>query len=227
MEKDVHTGHRARFKDRYRKEGVDSFQDHELLEMILYFGIPYRNTNETAHLLLNKFGSLSGVLEATFEDLITVKGVGENTATLINFIPDISRRYIMDKQGSNKVFTEEDIREYCINHFIGATSEHTEMLLFDAKMHMIGHVKVFDGTLCASGVTPEKLGEYIYSFRACNFVLTHNHPGGNTEPSYEDLCVTREVYLVMKAMNKHMTEHFIVTDGGCRAILGDALALYD
>ncbi len=228
MKESLHREHRKRMRGRYRKTGFDSFQDHEVIEMLLFFGIPYKNTNDIAHTLLNKFGSVSGILDASYEELIQVKGIGENAATLITMMPQFFRRYTMDKQKGGRVFDRLDlIGDYCVNHFIGVTSEHVELLLFDACMHMTDHVTVHTGSLSASSVNAEKLAEYIFGGHASNFVLAHNHPFSSSEPSGDDLHVTREIFRAFKSLNKHMIEHFIIADDRYEGILDRALEMYD
>ena len=80
----VHQGHRARQRKKLLENGPRAFADHELLEMLLYYAIPRRDTNELAHRLLERFGSLQGVFSAPVEELSTVEGVGENAAVLLS-----------------------------------------------------------------------------------------------------------------------------------------------
>ncbi len=103
MQKNVHEGHRKRLKSRFLEEGLDGFDDHQVLELLLFFSIPQKNTNVLAHELIEKYGSLSGVLEADPKDLITNKGIGENSAALISLIPALSRRYLKDRWGDRPI----------------------------------------------------------------------------------------------------------------------------
>ena len=90
----MHDGHRERLRERFLREGLDSFEDHNILELLLFYVIPRKDTNELAHLLLDRFGSLSAVLEAPYEELKTVPGIGELSASLLCLIPEISRKYL-------------------------------------------------------------------------------------------------------------------------------------
>ena len=89
MEKNLHAGHRKRLKEQVVNVGLENFSSHQILEVLLFYAIPQRDTNELAHVLLNTFGSLSGVFEASYESLLEVKGVKENTATLIKLLPQV------------------------------------------------------------------------------------------------------------------------------------------
>ena len=95
----MHKGHRDRVKNRFLNEGLDHFEDHQVLEFLLFYSIPVRDTNELAHTLIRRYGSLSAVLEADVEDLMTVPGIGKNSAVLLSLIPSLSRRYFKDKWG--------------------------------------------------------------------------------------------------------------------------------
>lgn len=220
----IHKGHRARMKTKYRQNGLDALEDHEVLEMILYYAVPYRNTNETAHKLLNTFRTLSGVFDADYEELIRMEGVGENTATLLTLIPELARRYSLDKLKPKDVFDSNDmIGRYLLNHYIGKEREHVELLLFDAKMRMIDHMTLHEGALTSSDINCEKVAELIFSNRAANYALAHNHPGGSIEPSQEDLSITRMIYRTITPLNRYMVDHFIIADGRYGRILKRSL----
>ena len=94
----VHDGHRARMKARFVRSGLDNFDDHSVLELLLFYAVPRRDVNELAHALLDHFGTLDAVFEASFEDMMRVPGVGENVATLFTLIPQVGRRYQMAKR---------------------------------------------------------------------------------------------------------------------------------
>lgn len=224
----IHAEHRRRVKEKFRESGLNSFSDHEVLELLLFFGIPYKNTNETAHKLINRFHSLSGVLDADFGELVQQDGIGENAATLLTFLPQLMRRYAIDKTEQSVIFdTPEKIGEYLVDHFIGATREQLELLLFDAKMQMIDHVTLHDGSVSSVAVNPEKIAELLFSKRASNFVLAHNHPSGGTEPSAEDLSATRKLYRAFIPFNKYLVEHIIVSGDKYERILSRALDIFN
>ena len=86
MSDSIHKGHRQRMKDRFLQEGLDHFSDIQVLELLLFYCIPRQDTNPIAHKLLDHFGSLSQVLEASVEELTKVPGIGENAATFLHLI---------------------------------------------------------------------------------------------------------------------------------------------
>ena len=86
----IHDGHREKVRARFLAAGLDAFADHEALELLLYYAIPRRDTNPIAHALMERYGSLSAVLEAPVEDLRKVEGVGESAAVLLPPVPPLS-----------------------------------------------------------------------------------------------------------------------------------------
>lgn len=104
----VHDGHRERMKSRFVEAGLDGFNDHNALEMLLFYAVPRKDTNELAHRLLKQFGSLASVFEAKHEELMRVDGIGENAATLIKLIPEVSRRYLLTKSLPTKVIRRSE-----------------------------------------------------------------------------------------------------------------------
>ena len=224
----LHTKHRLRVKAKFRQNGIDALPDHEVLEFLLFFGIPFKNTNDIAHVLMSRFGSFSNVLEADYDELIKIDGIGENAATFLTLLPHIFRRYSFDKNRNSRTYdTMEKIGEFAVNHFIGETREHVELLLFDSKMNMIDHVTVHEGALSSGSVNLEKVAEIVFSGRASIFVLTHNHPSGSLEPSGEDMFVTRELQRAFEPFNKFLLEHIIVADGKYNCILDKSMSIYD
>lgn len=224
----MHRKHRQRMKKRFEEFGLDSFQDHEALEFLLFYGLPYKNTNGMAHELLNKFGSFSRVFSAGKEELKSISGIGDHTADLIQLIPQLFRRYSMDLMSEHtKYGSWEQLSEYVVNHFIGQTREHVQLFLFDASMRRIDSITLHDGGFNGVAINSEVIAEHVFSNRASCFVIAHNHPSGDTEPSYEDLIVTREIHRSLSALNREMMEHYIVADGKCKPILDMAKEMFD
>ncbi len=99
----LHEGHRKRVKERFIKFGVDSFTDVQLLETLLFYAVPKKDTNDTAHLLLDTFGgTFAKVLNADYKELVKVNGIGENAASLIKFVQMVSKKYLISS------FAEDD-----------------------------------------------------------------------------------------------------------------------
>lgn len=120
----LHSGHRERMRKRFLATGFDSFADHEILEVLLYYSIPRIDTNELAHRILDHFGSLSAVFDAEPEEIVKIKGVSDNTAVLIKMIPSLMRVYLADKQDKHPTLdTPDKVGMYLAEQFVGRTNE--------------------------------------------------------------------------------------------------------
>lgn len=120
----VHDGHRARMKARFVRSGLDNFDDHSVLELLLFYAVPRRDVNELAHALLDHFGTLDAVFEASFEDMMRVPGVGENVATLLTLIPQVGRRYQMAKRRQQTILrSSEDAGHYLVPLYLYERTE--------------------------------------------------------------------------------------------------------
>lgn len=120
----VHDGHRARMKARFVRNGLDNFDDHSVLELLLFYAVPRRDVNELAHALLDHFGTLDAVFEASYEDMMRVPGVGENVATLLTLIPQVGRRYQMAKRRQQTILrSSEDAGNYLVPLYLYERTE--------------------------------------------------------------------------------------------------------
>ena len=207
----MHKDHRKHTKDRFLSEGLDSFEPHNVLELLLFYSIPQKDTNETAHMLINRFGSLSAVFDAPYDDLLTVPGISEHSATLIKLIPAISRSYAMEKNSKvTKLSSIEDIGKYLVARYLGVTEETVLLLLLDNKFGLIDCVKVHEGSVNSSAITMRKLIETALFKRASMVVLAHNHPSGVALPSSDDLFTTQQVKRAFDLVEIGMLAHIIV-----------------
>ena len=207
----MHKDHRKHTKDRFLSEGLDSFEPHNVLELLLFYSIPQKDTNETAHMLINRFGSLSAVFDAPYDDLLTVPGISEHSATLIKLIPAISHRYAMAKNSKvTKLSSIEDIGKYLVARYLGVTEETVLLLLLDNKFGLIDCVKVHEGSVNSSAITMRKLIETALFKRASMVVLAHNHPSGVALPSSDDLFTTQQVKRAFDLVEIGMLAHIIV-----------------
>ena len=207
----MHENHRERVKNRFLSEGLDHFDAHNVLELLLFYSIPQKDTNEIAHLLIDRFGSLSAVLDAPFEDLIGTPGIKEHSALLLKLIPALSRRYAMEKNSKAGCLTSMDkIGSFLVDRYVGITDETVFLLLLDNKFRPIECVKVHEGSVNSSAITLRKLVETALFKRASMVVLSHNHPGGMPIPSSDDIFTTREVAKAFELLEIKFLGHILV-----------------
>ncbi len=216
MKKDnVHAGHRDRMRRRFLDNGIDGFKTHEVLEMLLYYAVPMKNTSELAHRLLNAFGSVSAVFDASVDALMDF-GLTQTQACLIKLIPDVSRLYIDDKHNnSNKVIDYANLAPYMISKFIGRESECVILLLLDAKGKEVFCGVISKGSLNDSSVPIRKIVDFSLRYNAKSAVLAHNHPSGIALPSKDDIETTANVIKALRLIGVNLIDHFIVADNDC------------
>ena len=213
-------GHRQRLKNRFLSEGLEGFEPHNVLELLLFFTVPRCDTNPIAHDLIDTFGSLSDVFDAEYEDLMQVNGIKEHSAALIKLIPAISRYYYMDRQQKRiDLSTNEKIGEYLISLYYGINVETVYLLLLDNKMHLIGRVKLHEGSVNSAAIDIRKIAERAFAKRAAHVILAHNHPNGIAVPSGDDLLTTQNVLRALKPLQIDFVNHFIVAEDKYAAIL--------
>lgn len=208
----VHQGHRARQRKKLLENGPRAFADHELLEMLLYYAIPRRDTNELAHRLLERFGSLQGVFSATVEELSTVEGVGENAAVLLSLVPQIWQRSL---QGApERILNSVDkCGEYFAELLSGSRREMLWQVCLDGKGKVLSSRCLAEGDVSMAAVSVRQVVEYALRAGAVAVVLAHNHPSGVALPSQEDCATTRLIRDALRTMNIQLVDHIIVADG--------------
>lgn len=211
--KNIHEGHRKRMKERFMKSGLDDFAPHNVLEFLLFYSIPRGDTNPIAHRLIDAFGSLSGVFDATPEELMKVSGVGESTAILISMIPQMARKYLEDKADAvNVVGGCGDIGAYFLPKFVGRTNEALMMVSIDNKNKVISCSVVAEGTVDSAKVSRRKVMEEAMKVKATRVILAHNHPRGVAVPSAEDVAMTREIGRLFAQVGIELVDHIIIAD---------------
>lgn len=210
----LHDGHRKRLKNRFIKQGLENFENHNIMELLLFFSLPRSDTNEVGHRLLNKFGSLSNIFDAPFEELCKLEGVGEHSATLIKLIPELLSVYHIDKSENIKIInTTNEAGKFFVPKFMGKIIEEVHIILLDDKKKIIKAEKISEGTVNASAISVRKIIAIAINSNATGVILAHNHPGGVALPSNSDMVTTRRLYHALKLMDIQLCDHIIIADG--------------
>lgn len=212
----IHSGHRKKVKDRFFECGFTGMPDHNILEAILFLGIPQKDTNPIAHELMDTFGSFSAVLEAKKSDLIKIRGMTENAAfAIMSYLP-VNRRYIESLQKKKPVFENNDqIVDYLKPLFFEkSTIERVFVLCFDSKNRLIACRNVCDGDISSALFDVRELTRIVLEVNAQKIIIAHSHPHGVALPSREDISTTKLIFEMMKFIKVHLEDHLIVTDTG-------------
>ena len=206
----LHDGHRQRLIQRFLEEDLDNFEPHNVLELLLFYAIPRKDTNELAHVLMDTFGSLKGVFDAPYEELIKVAGIGPNTAALLKLVPSLTRTYYSSEARSIILDTSEKSGEYFLPYYIGQTEEVVRLACLDAGGKVISNQILHRGSANAAEVNLRKIVNIALRNNAMGVILAHNHPGGLPLPSEEDVATTKSIREALMPMGILLMDHIIV-----------------
>ncbi len=206
-------GHRERVRERYERTGLDSFEDYEALELLLFYAIPRKDTKAAAKALIRKFGSLHAVLDASVEDL-KAAGLTPNAAVLLNLFPELERRYEASKtENQTYIRSTADAGRVLCASFRNRQDESIRLLCMDARGKLLKNAEISSGDVNAVHFSMRKIAETAISTRAVSVILAHNHPGGSLLPSSEDIDATNSAVEALKTVGVHLLDHLIIAGG--------------
>ncbi len=206
-------GHRERLRARYRQVGEAGLQDYELLELLLTYGIPRRDTKLLAKKLLERFGSLARVFEAEPEALEGVDGVGPQAATLISLIRPLATRFLKVRPtGKTILRSTGEAVAYFQAKLKGLPDEEVHVAFLNAKNAVTATECLQRGTVDQSAVYVRKIIERALAHKTSGFILAHNHPSGDPTPSAHDRELTQAVKAVAAAVGIRFLDHLIIGD---------------
>lgn len=207
----VHDGHRERLKSRFLEHGMDSFNDLNALELLLFYAIPRRDTNVIAHALLDRFGGLSGVFDASIPELTDVPGIGENAALLIKLVPQMMKKCELSKVSDMRTFHKSSqVAQFLIPRFLEEREELVLVLCLDTRNNLLCCEVLNRGVVNAVDISTRRLVEHALKHKASAVVLAHNHPDGVAMPSREDEIFTGKAQEALRLMGIRMMDHIIV-----------------
>ncbi len=211
-EKSIHAGHRDRIKKRFLEDGAEAFDDYTLLELVLFYAIPFKDTRDIALALIDRFGSVSGVLDASLEELCELKGIGDNAALLLKLIPSVCKRYIDEKTNiSGECYDNIDkLGRYLVGRYMLCECERVILLLLDNSYKLISEQVICDGSVNSASISPSALAEAARRSSASAAVLAHNHPHGIALPSVDDIHTTAALMDVFDSEGIPLLEHILV-----------------
>jgi len=207
-----HAGHRERLRKKFIANGFENFAEHEVLEFLLFYCYPQRNTNDIAHRMIKKFGTLHNLFETDVETLMSTLEISENVAVLLNLIPKIAKKYFLGRWGAGLIVDDEKIAgEYLIDLFLGETTEKFYMLCLDMNYKLINAALVSEGTINETNVFPREIIAVALRNNASFVILSHNHPSGTLEPSRADNELTRRLVEISEPLSIQIIDHIVVS----------------
>ena len=210
-EENLHKYHRSRLKKKFLNYGLDALEEHEFLELILFYAIPQKDTNELAHRILNEYGSFKDILEADTENLARIDGLSEHSAMLFKVLMAATHKYINSVNDIMEArLTPENIHIYIKNLFYGKTDETAYVLLLDKNCVVRKIRKMSEGTVNSTTLYTRDVVKVAVNEKYPYLMLAHNHPGGNPIPSKADLYLTKAIELALNFVDVRLVDHVIV-----------------
>lgn len=213
--KHSHAGHRERMQLRFQKSGLESFQPHEILELLLFYALPRVDTNPIAHDLIAEFHSLSGVLDADIQDLKRIKGISENAAIFLKLLPQLCQQYQLDKLREHVAL--DSTQKLCayVQAKLSATVEEKVLLLcLDEHLHLLHCETISTGTAQRAALDTHRIVECTIRMRSSRVVLAHNHPQGQAAFSDADLFATQQLRRILDSMQIQLLDHIVLGKQG-------------
>ena len=204
----LHEGHRRREKEQFLANGLSGLPDHKVLELVLFYAIPQGDVNELAHRLDQHFGGLTGVFHATYDQLLEVKGVGPNTAALLQLIPAVSARYLAQSASfDGQIVSTWQYRELLQPLFFNQRDEVAYLVCMDGKNKVLATKKLGEGIADAVRITARKALEAALACNATRVVLAHNHVSGVALWSEADVDTTLRLKPLLREAGIELVDH--------------------
>ena len=204
-------GHRKRLRQRFLRAGIKGFTDREALELLLTYAAPRKDMRKLSEELITRFGSLKNILNQPPSSLMSVDDIGESTATLISLFSQLGAMSECPVE-KTKITGPEEVSDYLRKRLGTLRKERFSALLLDSSNSLLAEVDLEYGTVNRTQVYPRNLVEKVIAHSAAGVILVHNHPGGKTDPSREDLALTKKLIKLGADMDFRILDHFIVTD---------------
>ena len=208
----LHVGHRKRLRARFLKSGIEGLHDYEQIELLLTYAIPVKDVKHVSKLLIKKFKNISGILDASHDELLNVNGLGNNSSVLIKFVREILTVYSKERMYSNDVLSSpEKVYEYS-KLKIGSNKNELLMAVFLNTKNMVIRCEIVsEGSIDSVAVYPRKIMELALKNNASGLIIVHNHPSGDPSPSTSDEELTKELKNISDSMDIRLLDHIIVS----------------
>jgi len=216
MEKkeNLNAGHRKRMRQKFEVSGFSGMYDHEVLEFMLFYAIPRKDTKPLAKRLIEKFGRLDNVFEADVEELMQVDELGLGTAIYLNaissLISEIKKRKLSRK---NNELTQKEVREHLIDYFMNERTEKLYAVFMGKRNKIINYRQICEGGIDNIQFDISNIVREAVLCRASGVILAHNHPGGYREPSDSDRATTLKISQVLRQLDIELRDHIIISGG--------------
>ena len=214
-------GHRERLRERMLKEGLGSFQDHEVLELLLFQYIPRKDTNKIAHDLLDQFGSIYNILNAPPQQLMTVDGVSKMTACNLSMLKEVLQRYTRGQASRKKITSVQSMIDYAKLLISNCYVEQLVIIYVDNTTTYLHHEIFCSNNTQSVTIDVKKVVATAVRIGATGVVIAHCHPNGELAPSEADIKFTRNLFFALGSLDVLILDHVIFNGGS------DYFSMYD
>ncbi len=224
MEK-KYEGHRERLRQKYLQGGYSAFLEYEVLELLLTYAIPRRDTKPIAKELIERFGNLDGVVSTSLEELQEVSGIKESTGVFLKLLGDLSKNLYkgeMKREGI-QLKDKDSLLRYLRSDIGFSSREEFKVIFLNNYNILVGSETLFVGTIDKSAVYPREIIEKVIQYKAKGVIFAHNHPSGNLRPSKQDIQITEHMQEVLDMIDVKLLEHIIITKDGYFSFLQEGL----
>lgn len=219
-------GHRERIREKYLKNGINSFQEYEILELLLTYAIPRKDTKDLAKNLLKKFGSIEKVITAKKEDLEEVEGLGKASISFLKLMGELPNIFYENSLRNTDIITiksKENLLKFLRSKIAFEKIEKFYVLYLSNSNELIAYNEKSYGTLDKSAVYPREIYKDVLKYDAKAIILAHNHPSGSVKPSKSDMDITKEISNGLKNFDALLLEHIIITENSYFSFLEEGL----
>lgn len=208
----IHDGHRQKLRKNFIEVGLEGKTDHQILELLLTYALPRIDVNPLAHELIDKFGSLSGVLDADITQLTKINYVSENVAVLLKLVPQISAKYYQSKHGKRvRLNTVDAIKDYMIPQLANEKTEVFYVLCLDTHLNLTRAIRHSEGSPSGTSIDIRALANQVLNAGTDRIILVHNHLSNSVEPSPADIDATRKIQTAFEMLNVNVLDHVIIS----------------
>jgi DNA repair protein RadC len=205
-------GHRKRLAERFTENGLGALHLHEIVELILTYAIPRRDTKGVAKDLIKRYKTLNGLLNADGDDLARTTGIGQRSATLLLLMREVMARCLREKYEQKSIISHRrDAEEYLRFHYGHRRDEFVAALFLGNRNQILETDIIAEGTVNQCVVYPRLIMEKALRFGAASIILAHNHPGGGIKPSEADWLLTERLFTICKLLEIPLLDHLIIS----------------
>ncbi|WP_310796110.1 DNA repair protein RadC [Paraburkholderia fungorum] len=198
-------------RERLIEQGPRVLSDTEMVVLVLGSGLPGHDVFNVAQTLLERFGSLRSMLDATYSDFNGLRGIGPAKKAQLLAIMEMARRSLVDKMRDRSLMNSpEAVQDYLRLHIGGKTQEVFVSLFLDARHRLISCEESAHGTLTRMAVYPREIVRRALSLNAASLIVAHNHPSGAVQPSASDCRLTHTLRDALALIDVKLIDHLVI-----------------